>query len=146
MRGRMRAQYSRADSGGLRGSSVGNWVAELTAQDLGDATDLSNAVRTRVDDKGDLMSEDVGVEHTLVIVVESSELCPILTSTLFVDNGDAVADELPRVTGYEDFTVVTGLARYSAIDEVVKDLLDFVDLRVKGSVAATAADGVVQAN
>ena len=92
------------------------------------------------------MSEDVGVEYTLVIVVESSELRPILASTLFVDNGNAVADELPRVAGYEDFTVVTGLTRYSAIDEVVKDLLDFVDLRVKGSVAATAADRVVQAN
>ena len=41
------------------------------------------------------MSEDVGVEYTLVIVVESSELRPILASTLFVDNGNAVADELP---------------------------------------------------
>ena len=57
--------------------------------------DLSNAVGTRVDDKGDLMREDVGVEYTLVIVVESSELRPILASTLFVDNGNAVADELP---------------------------------------------------
>ena len=52
------------------------------------------------------MSEDVGVEYTLVIVVESSELRPILASTLFVDNGDAVADELPRVTGYEDSTII----------------------------------------
>ena len=50
------------------------------------------------------------------------------------------------MTSYEDFTIVSGLTRYSAINEVVKDLLDFVDLRVKGSVAAAAADGIVQAN
>lgn len=78
----MRAQYSRADSGGRLGNEIVDRASKAVAGNLGDTADLADTYGTVRDKKGCLMEKYVDTADTQGVVVDVAELGPVLADTL----------------------------------------------------------------